>query len=431
MSNKRGYRWYVLAVFFLFMLLHQSDRLLIAPMTTQIMEDFGINEAQMGAVVTGALLVGAVFYPLWGVLYDRYARPKLLALAAGIWGATTWLSAIAPAYRSFLAARATTGIDDSTYPGLYSLLSDYFGPERRGKIYGFLQLTQPLGYMLGLIVATLFAASFGWRRIFYITGGAGILIALLIFFTVRETPRGASEPELAELAKMEVYRFDWKIALGLFRKPTLLLLFAQGFVGVFPWNVITFWFFRYLEVERGYDPNAILFTLAPTILILAAGYFVGGLVGDFAFRRNRRGRLYTALVGVLVGAVFLTLTMNVPAGQQFLFSVLMAVTALFMPFAASNVVASVHDVTLPEVRSTALAMQLFIENGGAAVAPFLAGLIAVRSSLHVAILVICIVAWVIGAILLFFAAHKVPEDIATLRDQLHARAVAIEADIGS
>lgn len=427
MREKSGYRWFVVSVFFLFMLLHQSDRLLIAPMTTPIMQEFGINEAQMGAVVTGALLVGAVLYPLWGVLYDRFARPKLLALAAGIWGATTWLSAIAPTYRSFLAARATTGIDDSTYPGLYSLLSDYFGPQRRGKIYGLLQLTQPLGYMIGLIAATLLASTLGWRRIFYITGAAGLLLAVLIFFTIRETPRGASEPELADLAAVGVYRFDWRVAVGLFKKPTLLLLFAQGFVGVFPWNVITFWFFRYLEVERGYDPNAILFTLAPTILILAAGYFVGGMVGDYLFQRNKRGRLITALFGVIAGALFLTLTMNVPADQQLLFSVLMAVTALFMPFAASNVVASVHDVTLPEVRSTALAVQLFIENGGAAVAPLLAGMIAVRASLHTAILVICISAWLLGAIIIAAAARIVPQDINVLRGQLQARAQELRA----
>ncbi|RLC97029.1 MAG: MFS transporter, partial [Chloroflexi bacterium] len=57
------YRWFVVAVFFVFMLLHQSDKLLIGPLTTPIMETFGINEAQMGAVSTGALIVGAVLYP--------------------------------------------------------------------------------------------------------------------------------------------------------------------------------------------------------------------------------------------------------------------------------------------------------------------------------------------------------------------------------
>ena len=59
------------------MLLHQTDKLLIGPLTTDIMREFNLNRAQMGFVTTGALLVGAVFYPLWGYLYDRYARAKL------------------------------------------------------------------------------------------------------------------------------------------------------------------------------------------------------------------------------------------------------------------------------------------------------------------------------------------------------------------
>jgi MFS transporter, Spinster family, sphingosine-1-phosphate transporter len=132
MAPRSRYRWFVVAVFFLFMLLHQADKLLIGPLTTPIMETFGIDEVQMGAVFSAALLVGALLYPIWGYLYDRFARAPLLALASLIWGSTTWLSAIAPTYPLFLASRASTGIDDSSYPGLYSLISDYFGPQVRG-----------------------------------------------------------------------------------------------------------------------------------------------------------------------------------------------------------------------------------------------------------------------------------------------------------
>jgi len=235
------YRWFVVAIFFAFMLLHQADKLLISPLTTPIMEAFGINEAQMGAVFTGALIVGAVLYPIWGYLYDRYTRPKLLALASFLWGSTTWLSAIAPTYPSFLLTRASTGIDDSSYPGLYSLISDYFGPAVRGKIYGLLQVAQPLGYMLGMILATFLRDAIGWRGVFYLTGSLGIVLSAVIFFGVRDVPRGRSEPELAELEDIRVHRFDWKIARELFRKRSLLLLFVQGFFGVFPWNVITYW----------------------------------------------------------------------------------------------------------------------------------------------------------------------------------------------
>jgi len=226
MKHKSNYRWFVVIIFFFFMLLHQADKLLIGPLTTPIMETYGIDEVQMGAVFTGALLVGAFLYPIWGYLYDRFVRTKLLALASFIWGATTWISAIAPTYPMFLASRASTGIDDSSYPGLYSLISDYFGPSVRGKVYGILQLSQPLGYMLGLIVATLLSGVIGWRGVFYITGSLGIVLAAVILIGIKDIPRGRSEPELAGLEHIGVYRFDKNIALNLFRKRSLLFLFA-------------------------------------------------------------------------------------------------------------------------------------------------------------------------------------------------------------
>jgi len=417
-----GNRWVVVGVFFIFMLLHQSDKLLIGPLTTDIIATFRLTNTQMGAVVTGALIVGAILYPIWGYLYDRYARAKLLALASAIWGATTWISAIAPTYPTFLASRASTGIDDSSYPGLYSLISDYFGPTLRGKIYGLLQLTSPLGYLAGLGLALGLGPILGWRKVFYLTGALGLAVALLILSTVREVPRGRSEPELADLDQIGVYQFDSKLALGLFRKRSLLFLFAQGFVGVFPWNALAYWVFAYLEVERRYPPEAILGTMAPTILVLAGGYFVGGALGDFYFQRNKRGRLLVSMLAVLIGAVLITVTLNVPIEERGRFTAFLMLTALFIPFSSPNVISTVYDITLPEVRSTALAIQYFIENGGAALAPLIVGIIADRVSLHSALLTICVSAWLIGSVLLGFAAYLVPEDIDTLRAQLTERA---------
>ncbi len=426
-------RWFVVAVFFAFMLLHQADKLLIGPLTTPIMEAFGINEAQMGAVVTGALIVSAVLYPIWGYLYDRYARNKLLALASFVWGATTWLSAIAPTFSTFRATRATTGIDDSSYPGLYSLISDYFGPEMRGRVYGLLQLAQPMGYMLGMLLGLFLSGALGWRGIYYLTGAIGIVLAAVIFFGVRDVPRGKCEPELRDLEQMGVYRFDLQTALGLFKKRSLILLFIQGFFGVFPWNVITYWFFRYLETERGYSSDAVFVTMAVAVVVLSAGYFVGGALGDFFFKRTVRGRVLVAMTGVLAGAVLLAVTLSTPVENQALFLALLSITALFIPLASANVLATVYDITLPEVRSTAVAVQYFIESAGAALAPWLAGLIAVRYSLHDAILWICVSTWLLCAVFFVGVAYLLPDDIATLRRQLRERAErerALQAEHG-
>lgn len=422
MKSSTRYRWIVVVVFFFFMLLHQSDKLLIGPLTTQIMNTYGIDEVQMGAVFTGALLVGAILYPIWGYLYDRFTRSRLLALASFIWGSTTWISAVAPTYPLFLASRSSTGIDDSSYPGIYSLISDYFGPQVRGRVYGLLQLSQPLGYMFGLILATFLSAVSGWRSVFFITGSLGLLLAVIIFFTVREAPRGQSEPELASMEEIGVYRFDFKVARDLLRNRSLILLIIQGFFGQFPWAVITYWFFRYLEVERGYSSEGVFTTMAPAILVLASGYFVGGSLGDFFFRKTPRGRMLVSAVAVLLGAVLLTITLNIPVGNQLVFMGMLMLTALFIPFAAPNVISTIYDITLPEVRSSALAVENFFEYGGAALAPLIAGILARGTSLQFAILSISVSAWVLGSIFLGATAYLVPRDMENLRDQMRMRA---------
>jgi len=423
------HRWFIVAVFFMFMLIHQADKLVIGSLAPDIMDTFKITKTQMGLVTTGALIVGATFYPIWGYLYDRYARPKLLALASLIWGATTWLNAIAPTYPIFLGTRATTGVDDSSYPGLYSLISDYFGPTVRGKIYGLLQLTGPIGYLGGMIFAMTLSGPFGWRGIFYITGSIGLVLAVVIFFGVRDAPRGRVEPELAGVEQLHTYRFNWQTARELFKKRSLLLLFVQGFFGVFPWTTITYWIITYLQEERGYSDGAIQLTMTLAIVVLALGYPLGGAMGDWLFKRTPRGRAIVSAIAVLTGAILLFFTLNIPVANQGLFMVMLAVTALFIPFAGPNVVSIVYDITLPEVRSTAMSIQYFIESAGAALAPTIAGAIADAkgSSLRIAFLVICISTWLLCAIFFAAVAKLVPGDIATLHQQLEERAAYEQA----
>jgi MFS family permease len=421
-ENSR-YRWFVVVVFFFFILLHQTDKLMIGSLQVQISEEFQITNTQWGLVNSGALMVATVLYPVWGYLYDRYARAKLLALASFIWGATTWLNAIVRTFGGFLATRASTGIDDSSYPGVYTLIADYFGPNLRGKIYGILQLAQPLGYLLGTILALMVAPAIGgWRNVFFITGGLGLVIAILIFFFVKEMPRGKAEPEFENMPEMQTFKFSWAEVKEIFKKKTMWFIFLQGFAGVFPWTVITYFFFGYLERERGYDADSILFTMAPVILILAASYFIGGMLGDLAFKRTNKGRIIVSSIGVLMGAVFMYFALNTPLEARNQFFILMCLTAVFMALSSPNVIATVYDVTVPEIRSTAQATSYFIENAGAAFTPIITGVIADAIDLKTAILLICTVAWGLCFFFYLGAIFTIDKDANDLRNQMAERA---------
>jgi len=421
-------------IFFLFMLLHQTDKLLIGPLQTDIMSTFHMTYTQWGFINSGALIVGTLFYPLWGWLSDKYNRAKLLAAASFIWGSTTWLSALAPNFHKpprfsdFMITRSSTGIDDSSYPGMYSLISDLFSPKVRGKVYGILQLTQPIGYLIGMVIALMFTAALGgWQHVFFLTGSLGIVLAFVIYFGVKDVPRGSGEEELQGVEGTG-YKFSWKSLSEIFKKKSLWMVYLQGFTGVFPWNVITYYIFGYLESERGYDSTTTLLIMAPAILLMAAGYPAGGWLGDRLFKRNKGGRLIASEIGIILGMIGLFLAMSTPNSQVLLFGILLAVTAFFMPFASPNIISTMYDVTLPEVRSSAQSIESLIETAGAWTAPILAGLIADAFTVGFSIKLICTVAWGLCVIFMLFAIFFIPKDIENLHKELEARAAAAKAE---
>ena len=203
------------------------------------------------------------------------------------------------------------------------------------------------------------------------------------------------------------------------------IIYAQGFAGNFPWNVIVYFFFGYLMTERGYDNDSVLITMAPVILILALGYFIGGAVGDALFKRTARGRIIISTIGVFFGALFLYLAMTTPVDNRTQFFIYMCLTASFMPLSSPNVIATVYDITVPEVRSTAQSLEYFVENTGAAFAPLLTGLVASQIGLSTAIIFMCLSAWAICFLLYLIGLFTVEHDVHTLRTQMAERAKSI------
>jgi MFS family permease len=177
-----------------------------------------------------------------------------------------------------------------------------------------------------------------------------------------------------------------------------------------------------METERGYSSGQAMTTMLIAIVMLAAGGVLGGVLGDALFKRTPRGRVLVSTGGVLMGAILLLITMSVNDEKTVLFTVLLSLTSLAMPIASSNVMATVHDTTVPEARSTARSLHKLVEDGGAAMAPWLAGVVAMRSSLHTAILAICVSTWLICALIFSITALVVPQDVERLRQIMQHRA---------
>ncbi len=389
---------------FLFSLLHQADRLLIGPLTSKIMDEFHINEAQMGFAISSSIIVAGILYPIWGFLSDRFNRAKLISLASFIWGTTTWFSAIARSYGFFIATRASTGVDDAAYPGMYSLISDYFSPSVRSRVFSVLKMTYSLGYVLGAVFATTFGAKYGWRKVFFLTGAFGVLFAFLILFIIRDIPRGASE-HIETVEKMSLSKVK-----EIVKKKTLIALYAQGFFAIFPINIVTFWFFRYLETERGLFGGSLVLVTAIAVSSIAIGIPVSGILGDKMFMKDKRGRLKAGFL-TFVGSLFLIGAIMTPVKSFAQFIFLVCIGCFLSSFAAPNVAAAISDVSMPEVRSTALAIQSFVETVGSAMSPTIAGVIAYKTNLKFTFVSILSISSIFWAICFLVAIKNISHDL--------------------
>jgi MFS family permease len=158
------------------------------------------------------------------------------------------------------------------------------------------------------------------------------------------------------------------------------------------------------------------------VVILAAGYPLGGILGDRLFKRSPRGRIIVGATGVGLGAILMWITLHLPVEGHLAFGAMLGITAIFIPLASANVLSSFYDVTEPEIRATTNAIQSFVESAGSALAPLIAGIIADRSSLGNSILLICTVCWALCFVFFIFAAKFIPKDIAELKAKLSARA---------
>lgn len=248
-------------------------------------------------------------------------------------------------------------------------------------------------------------------------------MAVVIFFGVKEMPRGQAEAEFEGMEDFGQFRFNWSSLKDVLEKKTMWFIFLQGFAGNFPWFVITFFFFGYLMTERGYDNDSVLMTMGPVVIILAAGYYIGGALGDWLFKRTMKGRIIISSMGVLCGAIFMYFALTTPVDQKSTFFILLSLTALFMPFSSPNVISTIFDICLPEVRSSAQAVEYFVENTGAALAPAIAGAIALAAgSKQYAIMVVSISAWLLCFVLYLGVLFFVEKDIKSLHATLAERA---------
>jgi MFS family permease len=463
------HRAYTVVVFVILASLDNVAIGLVPPLYDPIGTALGVPEGAVAAVTAATYLVTAVSAVAWAYAGDRFRRRPLLVMGTLLWALGTGGSGYASSFAAFTTAQLIGAVGLGAVGSVgFSVVSDLISPRRRGLVMSFFGLSQGVGTLAGTLVGGLLGAG-DWQRPFRVLAVAGAVAAVAYLFTY-DIRRGESEPELAGLFaaggdyEHRIGRDDIPVILS---RRTNVWLILQGLTAQVTFGSLV-WLPRLFQAkaeDQGYDTAvavAIGATFATLFSLGGVLSIIGGLVGDRMQRRTPSGRALVAAVGVLGGIpfyvvlFFVPLRVDVPAdagsGEVALavarsivtepltgVSFLAALVGLALTSANSpNWFALIADVNPPEHRGTVYSLGNLVNSLGRAAGNGLVGAVisAFARSLppplnYAAGLALFQVFFIPTGVMYLLAAQSSPQDIATVRRTLEARAAPKDDDVTS
>lgn len=369
-----GARRYALAILVAVYTFNFIDRQILAILLPAIKAEFEVSDWVLGFLAGPAF---ALFYATLGVpialLADRFNRRNLIALALAIWSGMTALSAAAGSVLHLTLARIGVGIGEAgCSPPAHSMISDYYPPEQRSTAMGVFTLGISVGIMIAYLAGGWVVENIGWREAFLIVGIPGVLLAVVVRFTVTEPPRGMSDQRQDDAPPPGVL-FVAKFLLQ--RRSFMHMAIGSGLAAFGGYSVANF-FPSFLVRSHGMSPSVIGVYLG-LILGIAGGLgFAGG--GWVADRLGRNGRRYSmwgvAIASLLSWVCLFPVYLSATATAALAWFV---VPAVLSNFYLATTLAQAQSLVGLRMRGVAAALMLLILNTiGLAMGPQITGILS-------------------------------------------------------
>jgi predicted MFS family arabinose efflux permease len=306
-GNPVAYRNYVLFILVVVNTVNFIDRLAISQLMPSIQQEFGISNTQVGTVMGIAF---TVFYATLGFplarLLDRRNRNSLLALVLAIWSGMTALCGAATSFAMLFLFRIGVGIGEAgAGPASHSLIGDYFRKIQRPTAMGLFSLGVPLGVFFGIYLGGELVDALGWRWAFFWLGAPGILLALLVRFTVREPVRGDMD-DPAELVRLRAGE-DIPLLEGvkrLWASPTFRIMSYSAAPSALCGYGMNLWMPQFLVRIHELSPSQFGLSLGAAMGIGGGlGAWLGGVITGKAAQRDPRAFLSLPALSMVLFAV--------------------------------------------------------------------------------------------------------------------------------
>jgi predicted MFS family arabinose efflux permease len=339
------------------------DRWILPPLFAARMgADLQLSNGDLGKLVGALGIAWGVSAIFIGGLSDRVGRRKVLIPAVIVFSLLSALTGMATSIASLLAIRAIMGVSEGAVaPTGVAVAVEASHPKRRGMNNGLFQCAFALfGLAVAPILATQLLKVMSWRYIFALVGVPGLLVALLMYFTLREPATITDSAAAPRVPFSHIFRHR-NVALAM-----LGLLCAM--TGIF---VLGAMMPSYLTAYLKLDPQQMGFVTS------AIGF--GGFLGQFGVPAlsDLIGRRTAAVLAFTLAAIFLWFFIQTGVNMALLFALLFV--ASFANFGALALIAgpiAAEAAPLGLISSVAGIVIGAGEIFGGGVAPAIAGGIA-------------------------------------------------------
>lgn len=354
--------YYTLAVLTIVYSFNFIDRQLLAILQEPIKQELGLSDGQLG-LLTGFAF--AVFYVVAGIPIARYAdnanRRDIISWAIVVWSGMTALCGLAQNYWQLLAARIGVGVGEAgCSPPAHSIISDVFPPQQRATAFSIYSSGINIGILFGFLLGGWLNEFFGWRVAFLVVGLPGILIGLLVKFTVAEPKRGRSEPErLQSKQNEEPVPFKAVVKL-LWSRRSFRHLALGGALTAFSAYAMSSWIASFIIRTHGMATGELGTWLALTAVFGAVGTMSAGIIADRLGRRDKRWYMWVPTIAALIMGPSFFICINLDNVYATLIAYV--VPSFVCTFYVGSCIAMVHALVGLRMRAVSSAIFFLILN---------------------------------------------------------------------
>ena len=351
----------VLLILLLAYIFNFVDRQIIGVLAVPIKAELGLTDRQLGLMggIAFALFYSGLAIPIaW--LADRRSRVNIIAFSVALWSLFTAACGFAQNFWHLFLARMGVGIGEAggVAPS-YALISDFYPKEKRARALAFFSLGIPIGSALGVFFGGWIGDYLDWRWAFIIVGLAGIPAALLVKVGIPEPVRGGFDSP--DGAASEAAPPFPTVAAHLARTPSFWLLSFGAASGSIMGYGLIFWLPSFFSRSHGLALTDVGWFYGSIVLVGGmAGTWLGGWLADRIGPERPASYALIPALSFLVAAP--TLALGVLAPSLPVAWILFTIGQMLALAWLGPVIAAVQHIVPPNMRATASASFLFINN---------------------------------------------------------------------